>query len=262
MNGRFYQIANVLAVIGTLVMNSLANILPLNGVTTGQVSESYPNLFTPPRYVFAIWGVIYALAFVFMIYQARPSQWNADYVQQIGWWYLISSITNVSWLFLFHYSYSRPLFFLVSVIDIILLLGFLLFIYIRLGVGAKPVSWKQKIMVQVPMSGYLSWISLATIAALGSAFNILFPSIPIFTQEMATAAIILVALILTIAIVVRRRDFAFALVVIWASIGIAIKNSIVPIIHYVAVATVVIITLSLFLIPMLRKKRILDFYFS
>jgi hypothetical protein len=262
MTGRSYQIGNVIAVIGALVMNSLANVLPLNGVTTGQVSDSYPNLFTPPGYVFAIWGVIYTLALVFMIYQVRPSQGDADYLRQIGPWYFISSIINVSWLFLFHFSYEWPLLFLISVVDIILLLGFLLFIYMRLGIGVKPVSWKQKLIVQVPISVYLSWISLATIAALASAFNVLLPSIPIPLQELATAAMILVALFLTILMVVKKHDFAFALVVVWASIGIAIKNSIVPVIFYVSAATAVIIASSLFVIPILSKKPIADFYLS
>jgi benzodiazapine receptor len=66
-----YQLMNVIAVVAALIMNALVNILPLNGVTTAQVSDSYPNLFTPPGYVFSIWGVIYALAVVFMFYQAR-----------------------------------------------------------------------------------------------------------------------------------------------------------------------------------------------
>ena len=68
------QLGNVAAVALTLVGNILVNTLPLNGVTTAQVSDSYPNLFTPPGYVFAIWGVIYALAIIFALYQLRPSQ--------------------------------------------------------------------------------------------------------------------------------------------------------------------------------------------
>ncbi len=45
--------------IGTLVLvlvvNALANILPINGLTTGEVSD-YPILFVPEAYVFSIWG--------------------------------------------------------------------------------------------------------------------------------------------------------------------------------------------------------------
>ena len=61
------QAINVIAVIGTILFNSLVNILPLNGVNTGIVSDSYPNIFTPLGYVFAIWGAIYVLIGTFML---------------------------------------------------------------------------------------------------------------------------------------------------------------------------------------------------
>ena len=99
------QASNVVAVVAVLVMNSLVNILPLNGVTTAQVSDSYPNLFTPPGYVFSIWGVIYSLAVVFMFYQARPSERSQAYLGQLNFLYLVSALANVSWLFVFQYSY-------------------------------------------------------------------------------------------------------------------------------------------------------------
>ena len=103
-----YQTANVVAVVGALVVNMLANALPLNNVTTVKVSDYYPNLFTPPGYVFSIWGVIYVLAIVFMIYQARPNQRNETYLTEIGFLYLIGAIANMSWLLIFHYSYGNP----------------------------------------------------------------------------------------------------------------------------------------------------------
>jgi hypothetical protein len=92
---RSLQYANVVAVVLAIAWNSLVNILPLNNVNTGFVSDSYPNLFTPPGYVFAIWGVIYTLAIIFMVYQVRPSQRCADYLWKIGRLYLVSSLINV-----------------------------------------------------------------------------------------------------------------------------------------------------------------------
>jgi hypothetical protein len=92
---RLLQIANVAAVVLAVAWNALVNILPLNGVNTAVVSDSYPNLFTPPGYVFAIWGVIYVLAAVFAAYQLRPSQRSADYLGKIGWLYLAGAVINV-----------------------------------------------------------------------------------------------------------------------------------------------------------------------
>ena len=42
-----------------LVTNGLASALPINGRTTGQISDSFPLVFVPAGYVFAIWGLIY-----------------------------------------------------------------------------------------------------------------------------------------------------------------------------------------------------------
>jgi benzodiazapine receptor len=255
-----YQTMNVVAVIAALVMNTLVNILPLNGVTTGQVSDSYPNLFTPPGYVFSIWGVIYILAIVFMIYQARPSQRSEPYLIQIGFLYIISAVANVFWLFIFHYSYGVPQLFVVSLVPMTVLLLCLLAIYQRLGVGKGEVSWNQKLAVHLPISVYLGWISLAIIANIASVLNVLILCIPTPTQALWTALVLVVALTITVLMVWTRRDFAFGLVVIWASIGIALNRFAIPIIFRTSIATAVIIAILILLAPFLRKRGIIDFY--
>ncbi|WP_241433194.1 hypothetical protein [Listeria cornellensis] len=45
-------------------INALANILPLNGLNTGEISNRLDVLFTPAGYVFVIWGVIYISLFL------------------------------------------------------------------------------------------------------------------------------------------------------------------------------------------------------
>lgn len=52
-----------------LIVNYLAVTLPLGGMTTGALSDLYPNLFTPAALTFSIWGVIYLLLFAFVIWQ-------------------------------------------------------------------------------------------------------------------------------------------------------------------------------------------------
>lgn len=255
-----YQAANVVSVVAVLIMNTLVNALPLNGVTTAQVSDSYPNLFTPPGYVFSIWGVIYALAIVFMIYQARPSQRNQNYLGEIGFLYLVTSIANVCWLFVFQYSYGVPQLFVLTLLPMTVLLLCLLAIYQRLGIGRKVVSRNQKLAVHLPISVYLGWISLAIIANIASVLNVLIPGIAMSTQALWTALVVIVALMITTLMIWTRRDFAFGLVVIWASIGIAINRIAIPIIFTTSVATAVIIAILILLAPFLRKKGIFDFY--
>lgn len=61
--------ANTVSFAVMLTVNMLANLIPLNGKTTGEVSESYPNLFTPVPITFAIWAVIYLFMGAFVIWQ-------------------------------------------------------------------------------------------------------------------------------------------------------------------------------------------------
>ena len=54
-------LAKVLVSVSFLLMitaNALANSLPINGLNTGEVSDSYPNLFAPAGITFAIWGLL------------------------------------------------------------------------------------------------------------------------------------------------------------------------------------------------------------
>lgn len=56
-----------LAFIAVVIMNALANILPINGQTTGEISDRVPVLFTPAGYAFSIWSVIYILLAIWII---------------------------------------------------------------------------------------------------------------------------------------------------------------------------------------------------
>lgn len=262
LNNIKFQAANVVAVILVLVMNFVVDFIPLNGVNTAQVSDSYPNLFTPPGYVFAIWGVIYALAIVFAAYQVRPSQRQASYLGKIGYLYLLSSVINVSWLAIFHYSYGVTSLYLVSTVVLLLLLAVLLTIYIKLGIGKAEVPRREKLAVHLPFSIYLGWISVASIAGIASALNALLPGIPMDTQAMATAMMMVVALMLTLLMLLRSGDMVFALIVVWAVTGIATKQSSNQLIYMTALAFVVCAAAAILLTPIIKKKKWVPYYLS
>ncbi len=72
--------ANILFFALTVVVNSLAGSTSIiGGRNTANVSDANPSLVTPAGYVFSIWGIIYILLGVFVIYQALPSQQGKDY---------------------------------------------------------------------------------------------------------------------------------------------------------------------------------------
>lgn len=71
---RVYPILVLAATLATILVNGLATTLPLNGQSTGEISDRFPSLFTPAGYVFSIWGVIYLGLISYAVYQALPAQ--------------------------------------------------------------------------------------------------------------------------------------------------------------------------------------------
>ncbi len=258
-NNKSFQIINIFAVAFAIVMNMLANILPFNGVNTGQVSDSFPNYFTPQGYVFAIWGVIYILLLIFAFYQAKSNQVGEEYLTKIGYLYLIGSFLNVAWLLVFHYSYGNDPLLIWTEPLIAGLLVVLLITYVKLEIGVKEVPLKQKIAIHLPVSVYAGWISLATIANTASVLNTALV-IASDIQHLWTALVLVVALVITSLMIVLRRDLAYALVVVWAAPGIATKWSSIPIIFWTATIVTVIIVLMIIIVPLIKKKNPVDYY--
>src|SRR5512139_867027 len=153
------QLANVLSVGLALAVNILASALPLNGQNTGEISDRFKVYFVPAGYVFAIWGVIYIGWIAFAIYQARPSQKENPRLRNLGYAFALSGVFNAAWLFCWHYNQLG-----LSVVVMLILLGLLIVSYLRLDVGKTSARGAEKWSVDVLMSVYLGWISVATVA--------------------------------------------------------------------------------------------------
>ena len=93
---------NLLLFSGMIVMNYLANALPLNNKTTGELSDSFPNLFVPAGLTFSIWGLIYFLLVIYCIVQFKAS--NQVVILNISWLFGISCILNALWIVFWHYE--------------------------------------------------------------------------------------------------------------------------------------------------------------
>jgi benzodiazapine receptor len=103
-NSIFLKLANILAFSLTIVINALAGSTTLiGGKVTAEISDANFTLITPAGYVFSIWGIIYILLGIFVVYQALPSQKTNDYQNKIGWLFVLSSIINIAWLFLWQF---------------------------------------------------------------------------------------------------------------------------------------------------------------
>jgi hypothetical protein len=191
-------------------MNYLANALPINGKTTGELSDSFPNLFVPAGITFSIWGVIYLLLLLFCLVQFFEA--NQANVAQIGWLFAATCIFNALWIVCWHYG-KLPL----SLLVMLGLMVSLIFINMRLA-GTSNILFKAAFGI------YLGWICIATIAnvtAMLVHYNWngwgIFP-------EIWTMAMILAGMIITV-LAIRKFDNPWiGFPVVWAFTGILIKR--------------------------------------
>lgn len=245
------QVLVVTALIGTLVVNFLANALPINGQTSAEVANRLPIYFVPANYVFSIWGVIYTLLIAYGIYQALPAQREHPVLRRIGYWFVLSSIANSTWLVLFHYEY-----FPLTMIAMLMVLGSLIAIYLQLGVGQGAVSRADRWLIQIPFSVYLGWITVATVAnasyvlydANWDGFGISGP--------LWAAIMLVVAAVVTLLVIIRHRDVAYTAVIVWALVGIIVKQGDTPLVAVTAGVMAVVVAGAALLFA-LRPRRTL-----
>jgi hypothetical protein len=249
------QIGNLIGVIATVIVNVFATIGLINGITTAAVSDSYPNLFVPAGLTFSIWSIIYILLFAFAIYQAKDlfkkEKEDLPFLNQINYLFIIASAANIMWIFVWQYEII-----IASVVMMLVLLVSLIAIYLRLNIGRADVSRKVKIYIHLPFSVYLGWITVATIANI-TAFlvSVSWDAFGI-SAEIWTILVIIVAGIITGAMLLTRKDIAYSLVVVWALLGIVIKriSDYTNIVFAASITAIVIAVVILLVIIKNRKK--------
>ena len=243
------QVLVLLSVIATIIVNGLANALPINGKATGEISDSFDVYFVPAGYVFSIWGLIYVGLIAYAIFQLLPAQAKNPDLRAIGYIFVLSSLANIAWIFLWHYE-----FFPLTVVAMLTLLVCLMAIYLRLDIGRKQVSSGMRWFVHLPFSIYLGWITVATIANVTSLLDYWNWSGWGISPEVWTVIMLTVATIVGGLVSFTRGDIAYAAVLIWAFAGIAIKHGDNTIVSAAAWAAVVI-TAVLLIIGFYRHRQ-------
>lgn len=204
-----------------VAVNAMANLLPINGVSTGGISDSFPNLFAPAGSTFAIWGLIYLLLAAYTVYQwglpGPQSSLSTHSMQNVRAYFIFSSLANAAWIFAWHYY--------VIWLSVLLMLVILIsLIYINLELSRSRMTTMDRLLVRLPFSVYFGWITVATIANLTvllvdwdwSGFGL--------SQPVWTVIAVGLGLIIAMTTAYRQKDVAYALVIMWAYAGILNKH--------------------------------------
>jgi hypothetical protein len=217
------QVLNGIAFVSVVFINYLSNTGVMNGRTIGSLSDTIRSLFTPAGYAFSIWGLIYTFLLGFIIYQGRSlfvKVKNDDFVEKIGFWFIISCIANSAWVFFWIYEYIG-----ISCICIFLLLFSLLKIVMNNSMQLQNVKKSKLLLVVLPFVIYSGWVTVASVANVSSylvkidwnGFGI--------SAEIWTIIMIIIASLINIMVVFKRNMYAFAFVGAWALIAIGVANN-------------------------------------
>lgn len=240
------RIAATLSFAGTITVNALANILPINGLTTGQVSDLYPSLFTPAGLTFSIWSIIYFLLAGFVVMSwARPSE---KIISCILPWFILTCICNMSWILAWHYLLAP------QSVCIMLALLTVLIVMFRILHQSDSTDTKLKFWVVLPFTIYLAWICVATIANIAALLISLDWQGGPIPPQLWTILMMTAAAALALKVTLDYRVPFFSLVVIWALFGIYFRwhNSSYSAITITALVLITFLAVGIFYIT--RKR--------
>lgn len=218
MKNPLIKIIALIAYAAILAVNYFANSLPLNNRSTGEISDSYPNLFSPAGLTFSIWGLIYLLLGAYVVYQfLNKDQKNEEFLKKINPLFIATSVANISWIFAWHYDFIG-----LSV----LIMAALILALIKIAdiLRTEKLTPGEKFYIMVPFSVYFGWITVAAIAN----FTVFLVSTGWNGFGIAdyawTSIILMIGALIGVLRMHKDENIAYGLVLVWAYLGILIKH--------------------------------------
>ncbi|MGF1458752.1 MAG: tryptophan-rich sensory protein [Leptolyngbyaceae cyanobacterium] len=241
-------IATIIAILGTLAINTLSNFYPPGGQNVGEIANTTLSgvLITPANYAFAIWGLIYLGLIAYGVYQLEPSQRRDPIIRPVDWLLIVACVAQIVWIFLFTLQYFAW--------SIVAMLGILLpliaaYLVLRMDRADRRRRW----LAYYPFSIYLAWISVATIVNVASALFVAGWSAGLGDVGW-TVVMILASAVIALVVIFTRRDIPFTLVYVWAYIAIAVRHADTLPILLMAIAATVTLVASLVAVRLRRQQ--------
>jgi translocator protein len=222
-------LATIASFLLVMVSNIAANALPINGITTREISDQFNVLVIPAGYVFSIWGLIYVLLGAFTTWQALPKNRQDPALRSLGYLPALSGVLNATWIVLWQYEV-----FALTVPVIVAFLVTLVAIHLRLWAHRDSLHGTSYWTVRAPWSVYTGWLTVATIANVAQTLSWLgFDGFGIAPSLLAVA-VLATGMAIALTFVTRYRDVAYGLVIVWAYVGVAVKEQATPLVPVAA----------------------------
>lgn len=226
---------SALAFVGIVVVNGLANALPLNGANTGVLSDEIPNLFVPTGLTFSIWGLIYLLlaGYVVALLKEARRGGSSAWTGPDALLFLTNAAANIGWIFVWHWRMVG-----LAMALMLVILGSLIglerrnqkkldsggALYPAAPGGQDRGQALRRFFLTVPVRVYLGWISVATIAnATALLVKTGWDGLGMDPRFWTVLAII-AGFGLALGFSLWKRQVAAPLMVVWAYAGIVVKR--------------------------------------
>ncbi len=208
-----------------VTVNILAETLPINRVTSGEVSARYQTLITPAPGTFVIWFAIYALLLLYTLYQCGVFQWGegrgpcaTNLTKAIAPYYTLSSVCNALWILSWHYELILVCFVLIVALVYCL-------VRIMIVLDRERLCMKEKLFAFIPFSVYAAWGIFATFANAAALLVSLDWDGWGIPPEIWAIIVLFVCAALGIYLMFRWKSAVMGLVFVWAYAGILVAHT-------------------------------------
>jgi benzodiazapine receptor len=197
----------------TLVINTLGAIGLINGLSQKEVSDKYVTLITPGPRAFNIWGIIYsllAISIIWMIIKKDDAYYQKAF-DEISVMFWISCIMNIAWIVSFSFLQIG-----LSVIFIFVFTTTLSLILQKL----RKIHTEKRFLLPLTFGIYTGWLFIATVVNTAAwLVKIKWDGFGIANQIWAFIMLV-VAVFLTFLVLRRNQNAIFPLPIAWAYLGI------------------------------------------
>ena len=255
MSSKLNAFLNTLGFAVVLFVNTIASVSKINGYNTGEISDFYPNYFVPAGFTFSIWSVIYIMIIGFVICSIAATGKKMpepvkEVIKKACPYFQITCVLNIGWIMTWQYLYLAS-----SLLIMIAFLITLIILYTQIRKLKNTLTPFYRFWVYHTFLVYLAWICVATIANFTALFiGIGWQGSPL-PEEIWSIIMIVIALVLSIFFVGRRKEPAYGFVLSWAFFGIYAKQLTAAKEVSTAAALSVCILLALNITILIKSRR-------
>jgi len=130
------------------------------------------------------------------------------------------SLANSAWIFFWHYEV-----FPLTLVVMLALLVSLIVSYLRIRQNQVGITTAERLTVQVPLSIYLGWITVATVANITSLLDFWKWNAWGISSITWLWIVLGVVVILTGVMTLTQKDIVYDLVILWSVAGIGVKHT-------------------------------------